>query len=46
MLRIQTDINARAFIYDAALNKALGGGYEYKTTKTVQEDEKIEEFPK
>ena len=45
MLRIQTDINARAFIYDAALNKALGGGYEYTPDITINEDKRIEEFP-
>lgn len=46
MLRVQTDINARAFIYDASLNKALGGGYKYDSKTTVKEDKEIERFPK
>lgn len=45
MLRIQTGINARSFIYDVALNKSLGGGYSFSELKEIKEDKKIEEFP-
>lgn len=45
MLRIQTDINARSFIYDVALNKALGGGYSFQKSQEVSVEKKIEEFP-
>lgn len=45
MLKIQTDIKARSFIYDVALNKALGGGYSFSKSQEISVEKKIEEFP-